>query len=173
MGRRHDCRRRGKPTLQLLLTAPLPRARLALEKGAAVLLGITALAVVLFVALLFMVAAGNMDVPTSHLLAATLHLHGLAVFAAGIGLGVGAATGRRPLALALGTGIVVAGFVVSGISVLVEGLEPLRWASPFYWFNGSEPIRNGIHWGGLALLYATGLAAGGLGILRFTRRDLH
>lgn len=159
-------------TLPLLLTVPLPRGRLAVQKWIAVLLGVTALAVVLFLAVQGMVLAAEMDVPTVDILAATAHLHGLAVVAAGLGLGVGAATGRRSLAIGVGAGVVVAGFVLSGVSGMVEGLQPLRWLSPFYWFNGHEPIRNGVHWGSLALLYGVGALTGALGIWRFRGRDL-
>jgi ABC-2 type transport system permease protein len=160
-------------TLPLLATAPVSRLRLAAQKFAAVLVTLTILALVLLAALLAMSAVTGMDLAPINVLAAVAHLHGLGFLAMGVALGVGAATGRRVLAIGTGAGVVTAGFVLSGVSGLVESLADAKWFSPFYWSNGSEPIRNGVDWPSLALLYGVGVVAAGLGVWRFNRRDLH
>ena len=159
-------------TLPFVLTAPLSRARIAVEKLAGVAALLTAVIAALFVALLVITRASGVEIGVANLFAASLHLHGLAWFAGAVAFGVGAATGRRPVALAAATGIVVLGFVVSGVSGLVEQIAPLRWASPFYWFNGSAPVRDGFHVASLGLLYSTAALAAAAGIWRFSRRDL-
>lgn len=158
-------------TLPLLLSTPIPRLRLARQKLAAVLSTVTVIAATICVALLVIIAAAGLDVPAGNVVAATLHLHALGVFAAGLALGVGAATGRRPLAAGVAAGAVIAGFVLSGVASMLDA-QAVRWLSPFYWFNGSEPIRNGVDWLRLALLYGLGGAAAVAGLHRFDRRDL-
>jgi ABC-2 type transport system permease protein len=158
-------------TLPLLLSTPVPRLRLAWHKLAAVLSTVTVIAAVVCLALLATVSAADIDVPAGDILAAALHLHALGIFAAGLAVGAGAATGRRVLAIGVAAGAVVGGFVLSGVAGMLEA-DTVRWLSPFYWFNGSEPIRNGVDGLRLALLYGVGGAAALLGILRFNRRDL-
>ena len=159
-------------TLLLLLSTPVSRLRLAWQKFAAVVATVTVVVAVLLLGLVVMVAVTGMDLTTGQLVAAALHLHGLGVCAAGVALGVGAATGRRVLAIGAGAGLVVAGFVLSGVSSMVDALSGARWLSPFYWFNGTEPVRNGVDLVLLALLYAVGMVAAVTGIWRFDRRDL-
>jgi ABC-2 type transport system permease protein len=48
----------------------------------------------------------------------------------------------------------------------------LRRMSPFYWYAGTEPVRHGVAWGWLALLYGLALLVAAAGIWRFDRRDL-
>ena len=158
-------------TLPLLLSAPVPRLALARQKLAAVLSTVTVIAGIVCVALLATVAAAGLDVPAGNVVAGALHLHALGVFAAGVALGVGAATGRRVLATGVSAGAVLGGFALSGVASMLDA-EALRWLSPFYWFNGSEPIRNGVDWLRLALLYGFGAAAAAAGLARFNRRDL-
>lgn len=159
-------------TLSLLLSVPVSRKRVAGEKAAAIVLALTVLALVVLATLLAWVAALDVDVAASGVAAATLHLHALAVFAAGLAFGVGAALGRKSTAIGTAAGVVVAGFVMSGVGGLVDGGGWLQDLSPFYWFNGTVPIENGVAPGGLLLLYGLGVLAAVAGAWRFDRRDL-
>lgn len=159
-------------TLALLLSVPVSRRRVAGEKAVAILLALTVLAAVVLATLLAWVAGLGIDVAASGVAAATLHLHALAVFAAGLALGVGAALGRKAAAIGTAAGVVVAGFVMSGVGGMIEGGAWLENVSPFYWFNGTQPIENGVAAGGLLLLYGLGALAAVVGTWRFDRRDL-
>jgi len=159
-------------TLPLLLSVPASRAGIAVRKLAGISFLLSVLAAVLFLTLLGLVRAFGLEVPAIDLLAGAVHLHALTIFAAAVSFGMGAATGRRWAAVGVGISVVVLGFVMDGIGSLVVALDVLQQLSPFYWYAGTEPVRTGFAWGGLALLYGVAATAAGLGIWRFARRDL-
>jgi ABC-2 type transport system permease protein len=159
-------------TLPALFTVPVSRLRVAAQKLGALVLAITALAAVLFAIVTVLVAAFDIDVAVGRILAASVHVHALGLFALGLSFGVGAAFGRRAAALAVSAGIVVAGYVLQGVANLVEGFDALRWVSPWYWSAGTEPVVHGVAWGWLALLYAAAAVFAAAGMWRFDRRDL-
>ena len=159
-------------TLPVLLSAPVSRVRLALEKLGAVVLALTVLTLVLFVMLVALVAAFDIDLSAGRLLAATVHLHALTLLAAALAFAVGAGLGRRAIALGVAAGVVVLGFVMEGVAGMVDGLTALEWLSPFYWYAGTEPVRNGVAWSWLGVLYALAAAVAAAGVWRFDRRDL-
>lgn len=159
-------------TLALVLSTPVSRVRLAWQKLAALCLALTLVAIALLAVLVALSTALDLDLPAGDVAAATLHLHALALFACGIAFGVGAATGTKVAGQTVAAGIVVLGFVLAGVAGLVDGLDWVRAVSPFHWFNGNQPIANGVSWGHLALLYGFGAAAAAAGTAVFDRRDL-
>jgi ABC-2 type transport system permease protein len=159
-------------TLPVLLSVPVSRVGMTLQKLGAITLALTALALVLFAMLVGLVSAFDIDLAAGRLLAATVHLHALTLLAASLAFAIGAAFGRKAIALGVAAGVVVLGFVIDGVAGMVDGLGALQWLSPFYWYAGTEPVRNGIAWGWLALLYAVAAAVAAVGIWRFDRRDL-
>ena len=75
-----------------------------------------------------------------------MHVH-LILFAAFLGAlayAVGAATGRKSLAIGLGVGLAVLGYIANGIIPQSEGLGWVRNLSPFQWLNGDHPLRSGV-----------------------------
>ena len=84
-------------TLELLLSCPVSRRRLVLEKLAALVVETVALGVVLVASLWVGARAVSMDVSLAHLAAATASAVILALAYGAIALLVGAATGRRAL----------------------------------------------------------------------------
>jgi len=159
-------------TLDLLLSNPLSRRRLALEKLGALAAELAVLSLVLWLSLLAGAAAVGMEVSAGHLAAATASAALLALAFGAIALLVGASSGRRGLAIGLTAAGAVAAYLVSSLAVLVDFLRPLRPASPFYHYAASDPLRHGLaldHAGLLLLLAATAAA---LAPLVFERRDL-
>ncbi|HVS09643.1 MAG TPA: ABC transporter permease subunit [Planctomycetota bacterium] len=159
-------------TLDLLLANPISRRRLALEKLAALASELAVLALVLWVSLLVGVTAVGMDVSAARLGAATASAALLALGFGAIALLVGAASGRRGLAIGVAAAGAVAAWLVDSLAALVDALEPVRTASPFYHYAASDPLRHGLapgHVGVLVLLCATAAA---LAPLALERRDL-
>ena len=75
-----------------------------------------------------------------------------AVFYGMLALAIGAVTGNRDTATGGTSAILVLSFFAVGLLPLIEGLEGLRKALPWYYFDGSDPVYNGIAWGHLAVL---------------------
>lgn len=159
-------------TLDLLLANPISRRRLVLEKLAALAVEIGLLALVLWVSLLVGVEAVSMNVSARHLAAATASAALLALAFGAVALLVGAGTGRRGVAIGVATAGAVAAFLVNSLASLVDVLEPVRKASPFYHYAVSDPLRHGLSPGHVAFLVVLAAPAGTLAVLGFERRDL-
>lgn len=159
-------------TLDLLLANPVSRGRVTIDKLGALVLEIVALGLVLFAALWIGSRAVDLDVSAAHLAAATASAVLLAVAYGAIALLLGAATGHRGRALGITAAAAVAAYVVNGLAPLVDALELLQKASPFYHYAASDPLREGLALGHTAVLLAIAVVAGALAPLVFDRRDL-
>ena len=159
-------------TLDLLLSHPVARRRVLLEKlGAAVTL-LVVLGAVVFVAVALSSVAFGLDVGTLDIAAATLGAVLLAAAFAALAVLVGAATGSRALAIGVPATLVIASYLLFGLANLVDGLEPLGPLTPWDWYAGGDQLRNGLDWGGTLLLLASVVVLAGAAVPLFERRDL-
>lgn len=159
-------------TLDLLLSFPRSRRRVASEKLAAVVAELVALAAVLWLALWLAVRIAGMDVSASHLAAASLSVLLLAALFGALAFALGAATGRRAVAIGGAAATAIATYLVSSLAPLVSALESIRGLSPFYHYAASDPLRAGLEAGHVAVLVGGAVLAGVVGVLAFERRDL-
>ena len=159
-------------TLDLLLANPLSRRRLVAEKVAALATELGLLALVLWLSLLVGSAIVGMDVSAAHVGAATTAAALLAFAFGAIAVCFGALTGRRGVAIGVAAAGGVAAYLVNSLAALVDFLEPVRKASPFYHYVASDPLRHGLALGNVAFLVVLAIAAAGLAALFFDRRDL-
>ena len=159
-------------TLDQLLANPLSRRRLVAEKVAALAAEIGLLALVLWLALLVGSAIVGMEISAAHLAAATTAAALLALAFGAIAVCFGALTGRRGAAIGVAAAGGVAAYLVNSLAALVDFLEPVRKASPFYHYVASDPLREGLALGNVAFLVVLALAAAGLAAFFFDRRDI-
>ena len=159
-------------TLELLLANPVSRTRVVLEKAVALGLELAGLGVVLWLALWVGAVATGMDISAWHLAAATLSAVLLALAYGAIAILLGAATGRRALAIGVTAAAGVAAYLVNGLAPLVHALKVPQKLSPFYHYAAGDPLRHGISAGHLAVLLAVAVAAFALAPVFFARRDL-
>jgi ABC-2 type transport system permease protein len=159
-------------TLELLLSLPVSRVRVALEKLAALVAEVVGLGLVLLVSLWIGVAAIDMGVSLAHLVSATLSAVLLAVGFGAIALAAGAATGRRSLAIAVSSAGAVAAYVVNSLAPLVGELEALQKVSPFYFYSASDPLRHGLDAVYVLALLGIVVVAGIAALVAADRRDL-
>lgn len=161
-------------TLQLVVTAPVTRRRVALERfvGSTLLLAAIA-AVALLTAIGLGVLVGIFDdVAVGRLVLATVAVTELAFLHLAIAAAVGAATGRRAPAVVAASAVAVAGYLVHGLSASADALRPARVLSPWWWLLDrnllvQEPTFLAL---GLPLLVAA--VALVTGLFLFERRDL-
>ncbi|GAA2900881.1 ABC transporter permease [Streptosporangium fragile] len=130
-------------TLELVVTLPIDRRRLVLERFAALALGLLAVAAISLVLVLGMVAAVDMDVPADRILAGHTGVFLLALLFGTLTLTVGAAAGRRGIAMAVVGTVAVAGYVVETMGKNVDAVSWLRWISPFHYYLDGRPIYQG------------------------------
>lgn len=161
-------------TLELALTSPVTRRRLALERLAAsvaLMLGLTAVGLLTAVAV--GAAVGIFDgLSAIRMCVAALAVWTLALLHFAVAFAVGAAVGRRGPAVTVATSLAVAGFVLHGLTASAPALRGLRVLSPWWWFLDRnllvhDPTVIAL---GLPVLLALALAVGG--VVAFERRDL-
>lgn len=160
-------------TLELLLAHPVSRRRLATEKIAAAVTEVGVLTVVLWVALWVGVATIGMEISGWKLLSASVSAGALGLTFGAAAFLVGAATGRRALAIGAAAAFAVASYLVNALAVLVTGLEPFQKLSPFYHYAVGDPLRQGIAPTHLLLLLGGAAIAAAIGVAAFDRRDVH
>jgi ABC-2 type transport system permease protein len=159
-------------TLDLLLSLPLSRSRCLLEKLAALVCEVFALAFVLWILLLVVSYSAGMGVSAGNLGAAVL---ALLLFALGFGalaLAIGAATGRRALAIGLSATLAVASDVINALAPLASWLGSVKLASPFYYYTHGDPLRHGVDASDALILFAIAVVFAAAAPLLFRRRDL-
>jgi len=125
-------------TMDLLLANPVSRSRVLVEKFAALCGGVTMLMAVLWAAL--------------------VHLGLLGIEFGALALLVGALTGHLTVARAIPALLAVISYLINGFGQLVGWLRPLRPISPFYAYNGHDPLRTGLWPTGIAIVVATTVA---------------
>ena len=159
-------------TLELLLANPVSRTKVVLEKTIALVLELTGLGVVLWLALWVGALLASMDISAGHLAAATLGAVLLALVFGTIAVLLGAATGRRTVAIGLTAATAVAAYLVNGLAPLVHALEVPQKLSPFYHYAVGDPLRNGVSFTHMAVLVAIAVVATALAPWLFSRRDV-
>jgi ABC-2 type transport system permease protein len=159
-------------TLDLLLSMPISRRRIVLEKLAAIGAALMGLSVMLWLSLVVLDVPFGLDVGLGALAAATVHLFALSAMFGALGLALGVLTGRRAVAGGVTTAIAVAGFVLASIAPLTPSTAWLRFLSPVHYYSGETPLLHGIDPGGLAVLTGLTVVLLVAGVVLFDRRDV-
>jgi ABC-2 type transport system permease protein len=165
----------GDGRLEVVLSYPIARLRVLGERGWAVLTLLVALFVMPSAVLVVTSSGFGMDgIGAAELSAASASSLLLALLHTAATYGVGAWTGRRGVAIAVGAGVTGGGFLVQSLANISDTLRPVRWLSPWHWFIDARPIVDG--WSGMLLpsvgtlaLCAVFVAAGAA---RFRARDI-
>ena len=159
-------------TLDLLLSYPIRRSRVVLEKFAAMVAATLALGTVSWLSMAAPALVIDMEIPLLRLAEANLSCALLGLTFGTMALAFGCATGSRGMSLGGASALAVAAYFVNALAPIVDGLESIQKLSPFYLYIGADPLSNGldlVHAGVLAGLCAAFLA---VGVLLFGRRDL-
>lgn len=158
--------------LETLVSLPLSRRRVVLERWVAAAVCSVLVGVVFAAVLVGGAAAVDLGVATGHLVRPVVATVLLALALGAVALAVGAASGRRVAAIASAAALGVLGWFLNAFSPMVEPLEPLRFASPFYWAFAGDAVREGLPPVGAAALVAAILVLTWVAVLTFERRDL-
>jgi beta-exotoxin I transport system permease protein len=160
-------------TLDLILAHPVSRTSLALQRFAAFVVSVVLIVGIFWLVMLVISGPAQLTgVRVAHLGAMHLHLASFAILFGALTFAVGAATGRRALALAVGAAAGVLAYAASGIIPQVRGLAWVQDYSPFFWLNGSHPLDNGLQMGHVGLMLGLACVLVALGTAAFQHRDV-
>jgi beta-exotoxin I transport system permease protein len=158
--------------LGLVLAHPLGRTRLVLEKAGAAAVGVVIIATGTWLGLVAGVAIAGGGIGLGRQAALAVHLAFFGFASGAVALALAGISGRRAVAAGGAAAVAVAGFLINGFAPLVDGVSWLKYASPFYYYAGHDPLGRGIHLGDLAALAAGTVVLTAIAVVTFRRRDL-
>ena len=158
-------------TAEFLLTHPVSRVRVLLEKLAAVLLQITFMNLIIYAVSIGAVYAIGEDIPWRELNLMLLAYYLMQLELAGICFGISAFMKRGSLGAGLGIAAVM--YFLNIIANIAEAAEPLKYITPFSYCEGADIVENGALDG---TLFGIGIVIGIAGVViafaRYTKRDI-
>ncbi len=158
-------------TLGLVVTLPVRRAVIVLQKAGAMVVHGFVLAAAVAITVLFgplfeLTISPGAAVSTS----AAVLLLGLDFGL--IAMAIGALTGSRGTAIGVASALAAASYLLSSLAPVVAWIRPGRYASLFYWAVGDSQITRGVSLLDFVVLVAVGLGALSATVVNFRRMDV-
>lgn len=157
--------------LALVLAHPIMRSRLVAAKSAAVAGVVLTIALATWIGLILGVIAGGGGISLTHISAFTVQLAFFGLASGALALALGAGTGRQPLTIGVSAAVLIAGWLINGFASLSDGTDWLKYLSLFYYYNGHDPLTNGLDLGGIVVLAGATAVFMATAILGVDRRD--
>ncbi len=159
-------------TIGLLLGNPKSRTNVLLSKVGSMVLLVALGVIALFISAY--AAAGILDVALGDMQMGpyAFHLFANTVFYGMLAFALGAWTGSRGIASGIPAGLMIIGFIAVGVFPLVEGWENVAKMFPWYYFDGADPMRNGLSLGHTGMLLGSSAILGAIAYVGVNRRDL-
>lgn len=162
----------GDGTLELLVVQPISRRAIAVDKVLAMLAGLGALVLLELVILLIAMPLVNLSFGAAEIAGATVGIYLLAAMFGALSFAVGAATGRRAVAVGVAGGTAGGLFLLAGLGALIDALEPVGELSPFSVYDGTQVLLDGFGIVPMIVFAAIAVVCVAVGIALFERRDL-
>ena len=157
--------------LEAVIVTPVSRRRILLEKGAGLAVGIVVLGIVLLGFTVLSSFVMGMGIPTGHAAIGAIVMVLIGIQHGWLALAVGAATGRRILAIAVPATVAVMGYVLHVVGALVDAAGPWQPLSPFTQAIGPGPISGTVPTG-FTWLVLTAVVFIVAALPLFSRRDI-
>lgn len=159
-------------TMDLLLSNPVPRSQIVLEKFGAMLAG----GIVIGFATVVGIAAGviivDMDISIGRVSETTLGALLVGYLFGALALLLGAWTGKRGASIGASVAVGVVTYLLNGFALIISWLEPYRYLSPFHYYTDNDPLHNGLDLlDSLVLIMLTAIFVVGA-VVTFQRRDV-
>jgi ABC-2 type transport system permease protein len=161
-----------RQTLDLLLSAPVRRRRVVLDKALAMVVATAGLGAVLALAIVVTGPPFEISVGVANVEAAVAGCVLLALAFGGIALAVGGGTGRRSMAVGVAAGAAASSYLIDVLALSVNGLGWLQRLSPFFYYRDPEPIVHGLDPVDAVVLGSIAVVAVAIAVWSFERRDL-
>ncbi|MBT3995810.1 MAG: ABC transporter permease subunit [Chloroflexi bacterium] len=161
-----------KRTMGLLLANPISRSRIVYEKMFAMVVLTLALGFVTFAGTAVGSLLGGLDMSYGNIAAISLLASLLGLTFGALALALSAATGRVKFAVFGSVGPALVFYLMDSFLPLNDSIAGYAKLSPFYYYSGSNPLANGMHWGHGGLLAGLTIGLVVLAAVLFERRDL-
>lgn len=159
-------------TIDVLLSYPVSRRRLVLEKSLAILIACVVVAVVTGILAVVGAAMSATELPASTLAAALALVVLLGLAFGAIALAISAATGNRAASIGITVALMIAMYLIDALANIVDGLNAIRPVSLFKYYAAHDPLRYGLNPGDCAVLIGVTIVFLVISLVAFERRDL-
>ncbi len=161
-----------KGTLDFLLSNPVPRWLVVVEKFGVMIVSMALLAFVFWASLAICVSALGIEISLLKLAEATIGALMLALVFATFSLFLGCLKGDRGLSLGISGGLAVLTYLLNTLGSIVNWLKDYRFLSPFYHYMQPDTLKNGIDAGHMLVFLGLIVVFFVISIPVFERRDI-
>lgn len=166
-------------TLEMLLSAPVPRYQLVLAKIVAIAITLALVCLITFLGFVVTMPSVRGELETNlttvDFLNVSLEMWPLAFFFAMLGLWAGAYLPRRGHAMTFGLAALIGTYLFNNLGQTVgsAAIERLLPYQPFHYYLGAEVItKGGVDYGAIGVLVAAAVVVAALALLAFQRRNV-
>ena len=160
--------------MDVLLSLPVPRMQMVIEKFAAYALSIVGVVAMIYLGMTFGVAISGVELDMSRLTEVILYLIPVMIFVMAVTMCIAAFVRRRQVALGIVTAFVIASFMLQTIGALAEDTiaEPIGRISFFTYYNAANIMTDGFIWAHIIGLAGLSLVLLAFSLYRYERRDI-
>lgn len=159
-------------SLEMLLSNPLPRWRVMLEKYVALVVFTVIVYAACYGALVLTAEAFGIKTSSSHLLAGTFNLALLVLFFGTLALCISGLRRGRGLATGISLAFAVVTFLINNLRTITDVPGWLVTISPWRYYDIEQVLTGGMNWGHAGLLIGATVLLAALGVWGFNRRDV-
>ena len=161
-----------KGTLGFLLTNPVPRWRVVVDKFGVLTVSMILLCLIFWVGLAVCVLGLGIDISLLKLAEATIGSLMLALVFGSLSFMLGCIKGSKGMSLGIASGLAVLSYLLNTLGGMVNGLKDYRFLSPFYHYAEPNTLANGISPVHILVLLGLVLVFFAFSIPAFNRRDI-
>ncbi len=174
MGMRITANEEDDGTMDMLLSLPVQRARVVIEKFLAYSVSIIGVVLLIYFGMHLGVLLGDVELDVARLAEVTFYLIPLMVFTMAVTLLIGVVARRRQVALGIITAYIIMSYMLQTIGLAAEGTvaEPIGAISFFTYYNTGDILTQGYIWPHIAGLVLISAALLLLSLHRYEKRDI-
>jgi ABC-2 type transport system permease protein len=159
-------------TLDLLLSNPVPRWHVVVEKYAAFVVSLAGVLLLIFLGISAGAAlTSEADMSWRHIFEATMNLGPIALTFGSMTFLLAATLPSKRSSGMIAVTVTVAFYLLDVLGKLDSPLKSLRTVNPFY-YHGARTLFDGMNWGNVAVLIVAGAVLLVMAVFSFERRDL-
>jgi len=161
-----------KGTLDLLLSHPIRRWRVVMEKFAGFVVATLLICALICLCLLLSAAVAGEAKDLGRLLLAGLDIAPITLASGGLALAASVVFRQRKLATALSVTVVIGSWFLDSLGKVVNVLKPYRPLALFHYYNGGQVMSTGENWSNVGVLLGLTAVFVLVALLAFQRRDI-
>jgi ABC-2 type transport system permease protein len=159
-------------TIDVLLSYPVPRWRMVLEKMAALVIALAVASAVMLIGIEVGAVSSNSPVDLDKVAAGLVLASLLSLAFGAMALALAAWSGNRGASAGIPIGLMVVMYLVQTLSPQVESLRAINPLSLFHYYLGHNALKNGLDLGDTLVLAGVAAAFLVASLVLFERRDL-